>query len=722
LDCNYSIGGKMKPMTSETSLANFETALKSGTSFSENPDKIINSKGWDYIDDIERDTHLGSCINTRIQSVVSKGFKIIPHSAMVDGKMTVLQADREIADFVEFCLNDIPTFETDIIAMLDAVGKGFSLSEINYKYVKKGRFAGKVGLLSIRKKPCKNFSFKFDKYGNYEIRQNDPEQLPLQKDKFVHFIAGRDDENPYGESASSRAAFWVWLKKNVAKFWAIYAERFGMPLADVSIPSNIDAGSPEYKKAEEVLTAMLKDSGIIRPKNFDIGLIEATRSGDAGYDNFLERCNKEISKIVLGQTLSNEEGKRGQGSYALGSVHQGILNNYTLFDVIISAAAINSQLVRRLVDFNYETEHYPKFSWNSIDLSLLTVIAQNISALVSSGIRIPVKMLYDAIGIPVPDENEEILEKTESIFHPQSTTAKGMDNRVSLQDNETGRAQKFAEIVPQKIEQQAIEQAKENDSIVEDIKVRIAQKYSKIREYLSNQENIDFDILAEKVTNEIQPELMQTLIIADILARKHVVVKNLFQEETALIYDPFEQTIKDFVAKGILSWDEYMLLESEMRRKAFTVARVESEYVIEKIKNALDEVFAGGGGIRDFHILLDDIFRTAGISPLSASHIEVILRNNFQTAYSRAKEAIYEQLPEDEFPSLMVMAILDGATRPSHRALHGFTRPKNDPIWRILKTPFDHNCRCTIVPIHKSENMKNTETMPDLRDLAFVGV
>lgn len=36
----------------------------------------------------------------------------------------------------------------------------------------------------------------------------------------------------------------------------------------------------------------------------------------------------------------------------------------------------------------------------------------------------------------------------------------------------------------------------------------------------------------------------------------------------------------------------------------------------------------------------------------------------------------------------------DTRVRPEHRRLHGFTAPKDDPIWRRLRPPIDYNCRC----------------------------
>jgi len=389
----------------------------------ENPDKLIARKGMKYIEEIERDTHLASCLATRRQKLIKKGWRIKPASRM--GKVTA--RNQEIAEFVEYCLRNMEgSLEKDIEGMLDAIGKGYSLTEINYMPLTRGKWRGKIGLKSLRFKPARYFSFRFDKFGHWEIIQIDPDPrgVTLPKEKFIHLIAGPNDENPYGDGVSSKCAFWVWLKKNEAKFWAIFSERFGMPLVKGKKPRK--ATPDEEQKIKEIIENIQTESGVAIPEGFDVEFLEATRSGDVGYDNFIERCNKEISKIVLGATLISEEGKRGQGSYALGSTHVSVLEDYIVFDAAITAEAINEQLIKRLVDYNFQTDEYPRFEWLGIEISGLISLAQSLGILVDKGFRIPLSWVYEKTGIPIPREGEEVLQGG-SFLSPM--TPVGKDNR-----------------------------------------------------------------------------------------------------------------------------------------------------------------------------------------------------------------------------------------------------------------------------------------------------
>lgn len=410
--------------TSELVAAGDDIIYKYGLAH-ENPDELIATKGWDYIQkEIESDTHLASQLATRRQKLIKKGYQIRP--AEKAGKSTA--RSRMIADFVSWNLQHMRgSFEKDLEAMLDAIGKGFSLSEINYKYLDSGPFKGYVGLKSIRFKPAKYFSFKFDKWGHYWPRQVDPNPagIDLPLNKFIHLITGFNDENPYGESISSKCAFWVWLKKNGAKFWAIYSERFGMPIVKVMMPQN---PTPADKTAaEQVIVDIQTRAGIRVPKNFEVDFMEAVRQGDVYYDNFIERCNKEISKIVLGATLTTEEGKRGQGSYALGKGHTNIMEDYVVFDASITSQAVNEQLIKRLVDLNFDTKEYPVFTWLGVNISSLISFSQSIGVLVDKGFNVPVSYIRDMTGIPEPKDGEEILQPTPTV---QPAGPAQQDNRA----------------------------------------------------------------------------------------------------------------------------------------------------------------------------------------------------------------------------------------------------------------------------------------------------
>lgn len=358
-----------QPTTRELVAAGDDLRFKFGLS-GENPEQLIATKGWAYIDDLEKDTHHASTLHLRVKKLLEKGWEIDPFKS-TNGKITA--RNQTIRDFCMWNVEAMQgSFEKDIEAMLfDALSKGFSLTETNYQPLRSGKFTGKVGLKSLRRKPPGYFSFQFDTVGHFSIVQIDPDPggVDLPRNKFLHLINGPNDENPYGDSLTAKNAFWIWLKKNQAKFWAIFNERFGKPLVRVTVPRS--ATEDELKKAKSIIEETATRAGIRVPENFEVDFLEATRRGDITYDNFVERCNKEISKTNLGATLVNEEGSRGQGSYAHSTTHATLLDTASVFDAAMTAVAITEQLLKRLININFNTDEYPYFRWSGMSISEL---------------------------------------------------------------------------------------------------------------------------------------------------------------------------------------------------------------------------------------------------------------------------------------------------------------------------------------------------------------
>lgn len=219
---------------------------------------------------------------------------------------------------------------------------------------------------------------------------------------------GPDDENPYGEGLTALCAFYVWLKKNTMKFWAIFNEKFAMPITLARMPKGQEKDDAAKAKVDDFLDNLQSETGFRIPEGFEVEFLEAVRRSEVTYDQFIERCNKEISKLVLGQTLSSEEGKRGQGSYALGQAHLSILDIYVFFDMLLMEAVVNKQLVRAVMDYNYFDGIYPHFEFvNAINWS---VFAQAVYNLVNAGVKLPASWVYRMSNIPEPGPDDDVIE------------------------------------------------------------------------------------------------------------------------------------------------------------------------------------------------------------------------------------------------------------------------------------------------------------------------
>ena len=689
-----------KLIYTEVGLAGNDLLRKYGLSGLENPDKVISRKGMSYIEaKVERDTHYTSCLATRRHKLLAKGWRI--RAASNNAR------DLEIRDFVARQIDDMAgSFEADIQGMLEKISKGFSLSEIVYQPIVSKRYQGKIGLKSIRVKPAKYFAFKFDRVGHYDIRQVDPiySGVTLPREKFIHVINGPNDENPYGDSYGAKAAFWVWLKENGAKFWAVFSERFGMPLVKATMPKK--ATAEDVTAVDAILEAAQRDTGIRIPEGFTVDFLEAKRTGDANYDNFIERANKEISKLLLGQTLSSEEGKRGQGSYALGQTHAQTMEDYIAFDAADIAVAINEQLIRRLVNLNYITESYPVFEFLGVDMGALITLSQSVGNLINTGMEIPSDWLYQATGIPRPKPGENVLKPTAA---PLLTA--GVDNRANMQQFADAEADPDFEGLLKKYRSGGGEIWDGYENWLKD-----QVKKKDLKTMTISEKNMPVQDYADSVAD--------AMLLANLFGRMRS------EEEMQKVQgfaDDIPSALADamdfFIAKGVITKSEFMALDAEIRKYAFTVAWTDSDRLLESLKDDLSEALANGLTSDEFLEMTAGTFQRLGMNSRAEWHLNTVYRTNMQTALNEGRVEQIRKADPELFPLLEFVAINDDRVRDSHRQLNGFRAPANDPVWQRITPPLGFNCRCTVRPVYVEEKLKATAGAPaiDPETMPFVG-
>lgn len=237
--------------------------------------------------------------------------------------------------------------------------------------------------------------------------------FPAPPRKFIVLTFGRDARNPYGRGLAQRSYWLYWFKKNNLKFWSIYNEKFGAPTA----VATYSPGTPEQERARllEVVEALQTNSGVVLPESVRLQFIETMGRGDGTtYSAFADWCNDEISKIVLGATLTTGEGRRS-GSLALGTVHDLVRHDYIAADARLLAGVLNETLVRWLTELNFPPGTPPP-RW-AIDVEPpedLVRQAQIDRDLIGLGVSLPLAHFYERYGRPRPAPGEPQLQYDDS--------------------------------------------------------------------------------------------------------------------------------------------------------------------------------------------------------------------------------------------------------------------------------------------------------------------
>jgi hypothetical protein len=175
--------------------------------------------------------------------------------------------------------------------------------------------------------------------------------------KFWSITTGADNhDEPYGLGLA-HALYWpVFFKRNDVKFWLMFLEKFGMPTAMAKVPAGMINDTATVNKAVAMLQQIATDAGVVVPDNVVVELLEAARTGSADYGGMFDAMNAAISKIVVGQTMTTDDG----ASLAQGKVHEKVAQKIVEADADLLAESFNNGPVKWWTEWNFPTAVPPK--------------------------------------------------------------------------------------------------------------------------------------------------------------------------------------------------------------------------------------------------------------------------------------------------------------------------------------------------------------------------
>lgn len=151
--------------------------------------------------------------------------------------------------------------------------------------------------------------------------------------------------------------------------------------------------------------------------------------------------------------------------------------------------------------------------------------------------------------------------------------------------------------------------------------------------------------------------------------------------------------------RSVVTSSQLATISASYRRDAYSSSDIESQEVLEKMRDNLAQHIAHGPSLSDFtSYVKNDLNQTH----LSDSNIETKYRTTILTEYSDARRS-WEANPvvAATFPYKAYYAHHDSRCRPEHRRLEklGLNGTNiyrtDDPMWQLFDPPWDFNCRCT---------------------------
>ncbi len=353
----------------------------------------------------ERDTHIFSEMSKRKKAITSVNFEILPYddSSKAVDIAEFVQNVLDSITMVDFKLDQSNSFEDVIFNISDAIGKGLSILEIIYDISESSYI-----IKQIKHRPIDWFMFNPDNPTELRLidgTYNGEELIPGKW--IIHFHPAKSG-SPY-RAPLYRILAWLFLFRNYSvKSWVQFVEIFGIPLRLGKYPE----GSSEENKEilMKAVSNIAQDAAAIIPEGMEIEFKDAVRGPGDPHKKLLDWSEKEISKTILGATLTSNN--HTVGSYALGKIHNQVRLDILASDIKLISSTINNQIIKPLVQLNFGKSapipyiqfDIPKPDERELMLEIITKIAQ------TGMTDIPVWWIREVLNIPSPSEDDITLQ------------------------------------------------------------------------------------------------------------------------------------------------------------------------------------------------------------------------------------------------------------------------------------------------------------------------
>jgi len=374
---------KTQPKRFGIDIADYTASIRS----MENVDYSRRYKLYDLYSDILMDTHLASVIEKRMLAVTSSDIEF-----RRDGK-----PDEAINEQIRS-----PWFRRSVRDIMNAHFWGFSLLQ----FYKNGKWISYDLIPRKHADPVRRVILR---------HQTDITGTPWDEYADLLFVGDKED---FGLLA--KAAPWVIYKRNTTADWAQFSEVFGTPVREYIYETDDDEARQRCIEDAQNTGSL---AVLIHSTESKVNLLESgNKTGSADlYERLCERCNSEISKLILGNTLTTESNDKG--TQALGTVHKKVEDKVAQADRRFVLDVLNYEMTDIFLSMGVNTEGgefcFPEPK--DIDLSAKA----NILTQMRTTFNLPISddYLYDEFGIEKPKDYKQLKEHALQSQEPKQEPA-----------------------------------------------------------------------------------------------------------------------------------------------------------------------------------------------------------------------------------------------------------------------------------------------------------
>lgn len=326
-------------------------------------------------------------------------------SSATGGTSKASASDEEIASALLEEVIETPAFRFWCADALDAIAKGFAVSQPVWDT--SGRVGGRWQYKEFRRVDPRCFRFMWPNLT--ELMQRDSTHINGMREPdpglVVHYPRLRASVPVRGGLAMLAAVTWM-FKNFTIKDWMAFCEVYGMPLKVGKYP----AGSTtldEQAALRRALSNVGHDAALLIPDSVEIE-IEAGRAGTSPYEGLAEYFDKQLSKGILGQTMTSDDGS----SLAQAAEHTKVRIAYAKADGFNLAATAQAQIFAPWVALNFGPDARVPWAYPSVDEPEdIKAWSEAVTPMILAGLKVPAKFARGKFGIPEPEAGEELIEQ-----------------------------------------------------------------------------------------------------------------------------------------------------------------------------------------------------------------------------------------------------------------------------------------------------------------------
>lgn len=294
---------------------------------------------YDIYADSLVDGHLTGCIEQRKSKTLGRPFRLLTRNGEEDAEATALLEREWFYEFLSLSLDSI-FWGHSLIEMGAVIRDDNGLRFDSTTLIPRKHVVPEYGVLLLDPSD--------------DIHQG----IPYRSGDYARWLV--EVGKPYDLGLLLRCAPSCISKKNMGAFWDTFGEIFGMPMR---IANTSATNKADIARIEEVMDNMGAAFWGVFPEDTKISFQESSR-GDAYnvFDKRLDRCDKEISKIILSQTMTIDNGS----SLSQSEVHLKIFDHICASDAKRIGYIINDRLLPLMVSSGFPVKGLT-FAWDYSD-------------------------------------------------------------------------------------------------------------------------------------------------------------------------------------------------------------------------------------------------------------------------------------------------------------------------------------------------------------------